>query len=99
MNPNDHKTCDSCGLSFRKIYEQGWFGCARCYEVFADRLDEIIKTSHSDPDKPCPEPRQNRKEMRGKIEKELNRAVAFEEYELAAELRDQLQKYDTQEEH
>jgi len=36
-------TCDSCGSTFDDIVSTGKFGCANCYDTFADSLDPILK--------------------------------------------------------
>ncbi len=36
-------TCDSCGSTFDDIVNTGKFGCANCYDTFADSLDPILK--------------------------------------------------------
>ena len=35
--------CDNCGYTFDDIVNSGKIGCENCYEVFEDRLDNLIK--------------------------------------------------------
>ena len=35
--------CESCGISFDDIVNEGKLGCPKCYETFEDRLDPILK--------------------------------------------------------
>lgn len=36
-------TCDTCGMTFDEFTSLGKFGCDHCYDVFADRIDPILK--------------------------------------------------------
>ena len=42
---NQAKTlkCDNCGYTFKDIINTGKLGCANCYNVFDEKLDNIIK--------------------------------------------------------
>jgi protein arginine kinase activator len=40
-------TCPTCNLTFSTFKEMGKFGCANCYETFAERLDPILRRVHS----------------------------------------------------
>ena len=35
--------CDNCGYTFDDIINSGKIGCENCYDVFEDRLDNLIK--------------------------------------------------------
>ena len=35
--------CDKCGYTFENIANTGKLGCGNCYEVFEERLDQIIR--------------------------------------------------------
>jgi len=35
--------CPNCGLTFDEFRSSGLFGCAKCYEAFADRLDPVFR--------------------------------------------------------
>ncbi len=88
--------CPMCGSSFRDIAESGRLGCGECYETFYDKLLPSIerihgKTRHvgkkiavkqeaSDDVKPQAED----------IQAQLEKAVAEQNFELAAELRDKI---------
>lgn len=40
------KRCPNCGISFAQISKGGRVGCAKCYDVFFDRLLPSIKRIH-----------------------------------------------------
>ncbi len=35
--------CDKCGMTYNDFIELSKFGCDNCYDVFADRIDPILK--------------------------------------------------------
>ena len=38
--------CDKCKMTYDEFVNQGKFGCSNCYEVFADKIDPILKRLH-----------------------------------------------------
>ena len=89
--------CPSCGLTFARFRKTGLLGCPQCYDGFADKLESIIPrsqsgaTSHIGRVPHASEPTLDRQALRRSLLDELDRAVAAEEYERAARLRDRLQ--------
>ncbi len=87
--------CPKCGNSFEDIAREGKLGCAECYAAFYDkllpslqRLHGLIqhsgKVAYSDGEKI---------KLKGRIDKlktDLAAAVAEQNFELAAELRDEI---------
>jgi protein arginine kinase activator len=96
--PKDELTCNACGLTFTEFTRQGRFGCGECYTAFRSRLEMIMRKIHGaslhrgrNPeydkiDQPAAMP--IREEER--LSKELEKAIAEEDFERAAELRDKL---------
>lgn len=92
------KSCATCGTGFRAFRQSGVLGCPDCYDAFAEQLGPMIEraqnggTSHAGK---CPKrggasiDRQLRLQQ---LFKELEDAVAAEQYERAAELRDRLRE-------
>ncbi len=94
----DDLVCQSCGLSFTEFTRQGRFGCGDCYSAFRGRLEPIMRKIHGaslhrgrnpeyakiDDAAALPIKEEER------LETELNRAIAEEDFERAAELRDKL---------
>ena len=96
--PEDDLTCTACGLTFSEFTRQGRFGCGECYDAFRSRLEMIMRKIHGaslhrgrNPeydkvDQPASMP--IREEER--LGQELEKAIAAEDFERAAELRDKL---------
>lgn len=95
-------TCPTCGMTLSQLRETGRVGCSKCYSVFSDLLLPYIRqvqgTDHqrraeSVLQNKMAEPSQDSKKPKTKIEKlqeELKKAIAEENYEQAAVLRDQI---------
>lgn len=87
--------CSLCGASFEDLAREGKAGCPKCYEVFADELDESIRRIHGRTSHTGRAPARFREKNEAKrkmrqMEKELKEAVHSEDYEKAASLRDQI---------
>lgn len=92
-HPQRH--CSHCGLSAAEFSETGRLGCPRCYDVFEERLDALLTQIHrgSDhrgktktPDRQI-EDAQEAAALQD-LHAELAAAIAAENYERAAQLRD-----------
>lgn len=93
----DVKRCNLCGASFSELAAEGMAGCPNCYSEFEDELSATIARIHGSsvhtgaaPAKYM-EGREKKKQIEA-VEKELHDAVAAEEYEKAATLRDKLRE-------
>lgn len=90
------KPCPECGTTFGQFKRTGTLGCPACYTTFARELTPIIEraqggSSHHTGKVPRRAgARLDRTMEIRRITRELDRAVAAEEYEKAAELRDRL---------
>jgi len=94
--------CPICGLSYEDIKEKGKIGCSSCYQIFEKYLTSLLeriqgKTYHS-----------GKIPQKGKVKngvskriyglrKELKEAIKKEEYERAAEIRDEIRKLEKDE--
>lgn len=93
--PPPTTACPSCGMTRTEILKKGRLGCDRCYEVFAsEMLPVVLSLQHSDQHL-GKVPRRSSVSMKNSVEqarlrRELDKAVAGENYELAARLRDQI---------
>jgi protein arginine kinase activator len=88
-------TCGGCGLTFALFRKQGRLGCASCYRAFEPQLVPLLRKIHAHVRHAGKSPRAyaRKVELRQKVEDlraELDRAVRGEDYERAADLRDQL---------
>lgn len=91
------KKCPVCSSTIREIYKNGKVGCGKCYGVFEGELAGAIRNMHGHTTHCGRTPRnfREKKEIKDKIElfeKERIDAIENENYERAAEIRDQLKK-------
>ncbi len=42
----DQRPCPGCGTVLAVVLERGQVGCVRCYETFADEIDDRLETLH-----------------------------------------------------
>ena len=87
--------CGCCSMTFDEFLKTGRLGCSECYETFSESLIRPLKQiqgSHQHTGK-VPERMGGELKKTRKIEKleaELNQAVAEQNFERAAELRDKI---------
>ena len=90
--------CTKCGASFDDIAREGKVGCAECYRTFYDRLLPSIqrihgKIKHSGKESrsvPAPVKTETVQEKIEKLKIRMNEAVAKQEFEQAAKIRDEI---------
>lgn len=92
--------CQTCGLTYNDFRKIGRLGCGQCYETFKMQLVPLLKRVHGSdvhvgkfPGRSGKKPR-SRKVNIEDLRKRLKRAVEFEEFEEAAQLRDEIKKYE-----
>ena len=95
--------CPSCGLLFSGFRETGRLGCAQCYEAFQVQLRPLLRRIHGNLEHPGKRPEGNseassRRDIMHQLTKELDLAIAGENYEKAAELRDRIRELREQQE-
>ena len=89
------KKCPLCGATYRDLAKSGKAGCPSCYETFAEELAPTLRSIHGNPTHIGRTPKryraknQKRAELEG-LKKELQNAIATEEFEKAATLRDKI---------
>ncbi|MBE7015017.1 MAG: excinuclease [Ruminococcaceae bacterium] len=87
--------CDRCNTSYKEFKETGKFGCADCYEKFEVYLDPLFKNIHASSShtgkipKRCGEDLKNKK-LKSELKLKLQKAIAEENYEEAAKIRDEI---------
>jgi protein arginine kinase activator len=94
------KTCPSCGMTDVELTKGRRAGCAQCYETFADMIGPWLCDLHRDsvhrgsrPGACHPKMSDSRAALDVDVLRlELERAVASEAYERAAQLRDAIRK-------
>ncbi|SDC47825.1 UvrB/UvrC motif-containing protein [Shouchella lonarensis] len=90
--------CRQCGMSYDQFRNVGRFGCARCYEAFADKLPAVFKRVQTGNERHQGKiPRRIGKSLQ--IEREITglrthlaSLVAREEFEEAARVRDEIKQ-------
>lgn len=93
--PESTVRCPACGTDFEKFKQTGRLGCGDCYEVFRPQLEWILEELHGASRHVGCTPDTNQELARSFSEeealtKELEEAIAAEDYERAAEIRDKL---------
>lgn len=93
--------CPSCGFSQADFKKTGRLGCPECYETFNEALETLIKQMHKGVEHSGKMPqRYQRTRERANHLKELQRtlrkAVADEDYESAAQIRDQIRQIEVE---
>lgn len=88
-----HLVCPACGYSFKQLQESGLLGCPECYPVFREYLLPILRryhraTTHLGKAPRARGPRAERRLEIARLRNALETAVAAEDYEEAARLRD-----------
>ncbi len=89
--------CPHCGFTQADFKKAGRLGCAECYRTFAEGLEGLLKTMHKGTRHIGKVPRQLRHsqdltEKLGSLQKKLEKAIADEDFEEAAALRDELKQ-------
>jgi protein arginine kinase activator len=87
--------CPSCGFSQADLKKTGRLGCPECYQTFADGLAGLLKTMHKGTRHvgKTPEALRQTRERADRLralQKKLSKAIELEDFELAAQLRDQI---------
>jgi protein arginine kinase activator len=92
-----HVQCPRCGLLYSAFKETGRLGCAECYSAFQFQLRPLLRRIHGDTRHKGKAPARDgeRVSIARQVQRlydELQRAVAREEFERAAEVRDEIKR-------
>lgn len=87
--------CARCGMQYGEFARLGRLGCDECYTAFSPQLRRIFRRVHGSirhaGKRPGMEPTQGGPGAKlHRLQEELQRAVASEDFEKAAEIRDQI---------
>ena len=95
--PDAGAQCSECGLSFRDFSRTGRLGCGHCYEAFRSSMNELLRRIHGNTHhegrrpKSAPKPaRTSKTKSLRQLKADLDRAIAEEDFEKAARLRDKI---------
>lgn len=90
-------SCKNCGITLREFKENGLLGCSECYKNFNETVNSVInrvqgKIEHVGKiPKKCGNDIIEKKRM-DNLKQALQKSIALEEYEKAAEIRDQIRE-------
>jgi len=96
--------CPNCGLTYSDFKRRGRLGCSECYNAFQSKLTPLLKRIHGSEHHvgkvPMKAPKGIKTETVSKLQQlrlKLKRAIAIEEFEEAAKLRDQIRDLEAKE--
>src|SRR5699024_7638257 len=93
---SEELTCKQCGMTFSQFRQHSLLGCPACYKAFESELSPLIERAHEGGTHhvgkvPHRAGAGEQRQMRlSRMRKRLDEAVAAEDYELAARLRDDI---------
>jgi protein arginine kinase activator len=95
-----HVQCPRCGLLYSAFKETGRLGCAECYAAFQFQLRPLLRRIHGDTRHKGKVPSRDgegasRSRHVQRLYDELHRAVEREEFERAAEIRDEIKRVES----
>ena len=93
--------CEQCGMTYAEFSKSGMLGCSACYGAFREPLSTLIQQIHGNLQHAGRIPNTVKRDVsiRANIERlrqQLQRAIAQEEYEKAATLRDTIRSLQSQ---
>lgn len=93
--------CPQCGCSFEDIAESGMVGCAQCYQTFRSRLMPSVsrihgKARHVGKAGECAGAQVKARSRLDTLREELNQAVSEQNFERAAQLRDEIKSLESE---
>lgn len=99
QQPETSLRCPSCGFRFAEFRETGRLGCPSCYTHFREELEPMLRRLHGTTEHRGKLPRRRggeheRTRRIQELRRELQQAVAREEFEQAAQLRDELRRFE-----
>lgn len=89
--------CPTCGFTQADFKKTGRLGCPTCYDTFAEGLGGLLKAMHRRTTHTGKVPARLKRSIElgarmNQLKRELDKAVSEENYESAAQLRDQLRE-------
>ena len=88
-------TCPRCGMTLSVFTRTGHLGCPKCYEAFREQLQPMLLQIHGRVQHAGRQPLSTAEEQRKRsateqLQRQMEQAVALEDFETAAKLRDQI---------
>ncbi len=93
----DQQVCPVCGISFYEFRSKGRLGCPHDYVCFKAQLEPLILNIHGDNTHHGKAPQRSagqsvERTQLIRLRREMKSAITDEDYELASELRDKIQR-------
>jgi protein arginine kinase activator len=90
-------SCPNCGTSYSAFQEVGRLGCSQCYEFFQKQLIPLLRSIHGNTRHlgKIPQRYGRQVSLRRKardLQEQMELAIQLEQFERAAELRDEIRK-------
>ena len=82
--------CPGCGKTLDEIISGGLLGCAECYNTFYDKLVPTLRRLHGNSVHVGKRPNRLQSDRTAQLRRQLEDAVARQDFELAAQLRDEI---------
>lgn len=91
-----HGVCPECGLAWNEFRERGLLGCPACYDAFEEQIGPLLERAH---ERGTHHVGKRPTEVSGEADRQIQvrhlreklaQAIALEQYEEAASLRDEL---------
>ncbi|MFD1673182.1 UvrB/UvrC motif-containing protein [Alicyclobacillus fodiniaquatilis] len=87
--------CANCGMTYNQFTKMGRFGCPDCYDNFSSRLEPLLRRIQNGNEHTGKIPQKSGQRVQqlrklDQMRRELQQAVADEQFEHAAQLRDQI---------
>lgn len=91
----DSETCGNCGFTLRDFRKTGRLGCSSCYHTFFPGVERVLNDTQKGTEHVGKRParQKERETLRVRVQEindEMSLAIADEDYEKAARLRDEL---------
>ncbi|MCL2023875.1 MAG: UvrB/UvrC motif-containing protein [Oscillospiraceae bacterium] len=86
----ESRRCPKCAMSFGEIAHLGKVGCADCYRTFYDQLESTIQRIHGRSIHASKPPAETPQDRITKKKAQLQEAIQVQNFELAAQLRDEI---------
>jgi protein arginine kinase activator len=99
-SPADPPNCSACGYTLDQFKKSNRLGCPQCYESFRGPLLAILSHMHRHVSHlgKVPRPTEGRADRQGHLRRTrvaLEKAIAAEDFEKAARLRDEIQRLES----
>ena len=93
--PQQEVVCPRCHTTLSQFTKTGRLGCPACYEAFHEQLQPMLlqihgRVQHAGRQPLCTEDAQRTRTRQEQLTRLMEQAVALEDFETAAQLRDQL---------